>query len=66
MSQYPPELKLARHEHIRTWRYVVICGMSWRWRYGFMSVREAVKVVTPRRSIMPIVSVGEVFGDYLW
>jgi len=31
-----------------------------------MSVREAVKVVTPRRSIMPIVSVGEVFRDYLW
>ena len=27
-----------------------------------MSVREAVKVVTPMRSIMPIVSVGGGFG----
>jgi hypothetical protein len=31
-----------------------------------MSVREAVKVVTPRSSIMPIVNIGEMLGDYLW
>ena len=66
MSQYPPELELAWQDRVRTWRYVVICGMSWRCRYGFISVREAVKVVTPRSSIMPVVSAGEVFGDYLW
>jgi hypothetical protein len=66
MNQYPPELKSVTQKHRRTWWYVVICGTSWRCRYGFISVREAVKVVTPRSSIMPIVSIGEMLGDYLW